>query len=134
MPTARHSDDAPMTLAPVVARSTVTCDQVVMLKHTMATGGLLLAAGGVPRSRLTPMQFDLLSILAAQAHADVHRPEVLRGFVSSAELLSSLPWETADPSFCHLKQLIRRVRRRLAPLGIELQSQFGLGYRLLLRS
>ena len=46
------------------------------------------------------------------------------------ELLGSLPWDTPHPETTHLKQLVRRVRRRLLGTNVAVQSQFGLGYRL----
>ena len=104
---------------------------IVLVKHTSATGGLLIVENR-DCVRLTPIQFDLLSMLLRQFTQDQHGHELVRGFVSSYELLCSLPWDTAHPDIDHLKQLVRRVRRRLQAAGIIVQSRCGLGYRLVL--
>ena len=102
--------------------------ELVLIQHTVATGGLLLL-GGSPH-RLTPIQYELLRILWVQALADSPKPASVRGFVSSYELLHSLPWESCNPEEDHLKQLIRRIRRRFSPFGVAVESCHGLGYRL----
>ena len=101
-----------------------------LVKHTTATGGVIVINGNA--IRLTPIQFALLTLLGRQAMDDAEKHEAVRGFVSSYEILGSLPWDTPHPDLGHLKQLIRRLRRRFTTLGIELQSHCGLGYRLLL--
>lgn len=99
-----------------------------LIQHTTATGGVLVVHGN--SHRLTPIQYELLRILWTQARADMAKPEPVRGFVSSYELLCSLPWEACHPAEDHLKQLIRRIRRRFHWHGLSLESCKGLGYRL----
>jgi hypothetical protein len=122
------ADDGSTTAAPGPA-AMLSLGRVRLVKHTVATGGVILVerAGS---HRLTPIQYDLLALLVGQALQDSDKDESVRGYVSSPELLGSLPWDTAHPDLGHLKQLIRRVRRRLAPLGVEMQACCGLGYRL----
>lgn len=100
-----------------------------LVKHTGATGGMLVM-GETEGQRLTPIQFDLLQLLWSRYCEDADKHDAVRGYVSSPELLCSLPWDTVHPDLAHLKQLIRRVRRRLLPLGLEVQACYGLGYRL----
>jgi hypothetical protein len=119
---------------PLAVYSPPDCRELVigpaqLVKHTVATGGLILV-GDRPAHRLTPIQFDLVEALGRQLSLDASRHEAVRGFVSSSELLSTLPWDTAHPDLNHLKQLVRRVRARLKPLGMAVQSRAGLGYRL----
>jgi hypothetical protein len=125
----RITDGAPEG-APSSANS-VSFAGIVLVKHTPATGGLLVVRDkdGV---RLTPIQFDLLALLLKQSAADKCAHELVRGFVSSYELLCSLAWHTAHPDIGHLKQLVRRVRRRVRTTGVVVQSRSGLGYRLVL--
>ena len=99
-----------------------------LVQHTAATGGILTTGGKA--HRLTPIQFELLRILWTQARQDMPKPEAVRGFVSSYELLCSLPWEACHPEEDHLKQLVRRLRRRFGCHGVRLESCQGLGYRL----
>jgi hypothetical protein len=79
---------------------------------------------------LTPAQLALVRALWSQSLADQARPEPVRGFVSSCELIGLLSWDAPDPDFGHLKQLIRRVRRRIQMLGLTIESWQGIGYRL----
>ena len=101
-----------------------------LVRHTGATGGMLLT-GSTDAHRLTPIQFDLLQLLWSRHCEDADKHEAVRGYVSSPELLCSLPWDTVHPNLAHLKQLIRRVRRRILPLGLQVQACYGLGYRLI---
>jgi hypothetical protein len=111
--------------------ATVAFAGVQLVRHTIATGGLLVIDQKDP-CRLTPIQFDLLRILLQQLRKDGEVHESVRGFVPSYELVCNLPWDTAHPDVSHLKQLIRRVRRRIAAFGLVLESHFGFGYRIVL--
>ncbi|MGK3992298.1 hypothetical protein [Sorangium sp. So ce1024] len=109
--------------------ASLTVGSLALVRHTIATGGVMIV-GGRSRVRLTPVQFALLELLARQMTEDEDNHESVRGFVPSSILICSLPWDTAHPDLSHLKQLVRRVRRRLIGSGVELQSWCGLGYRL----
>lgn len=100
-----------------------------LVSHTGATGGILIASGK-RKCRLTPVQFTFLQSLNQQRLEDASKHESVRGYVSSAVLIVSLPWETPHPDLAHLKQLVRRVRRRLEGSGLWIESYCGLGYRL----
>ena len=103
--------------------------ELSLILHTVATGGVVVI-GDQLQIRLTPVQFAFLEQLARQASEDERKHKSVRGFVSSSVLICSLPWDSAHPEASHLKQLVRRLRRRLAGSGIEIESLFGLGYRL----
>lgn len=109
--------------------TSLTVGNLTLITHTVATGGVMVI-NDQSWGRLTPVQFALLELLAKQRSEDENKHESVRGFVSSGILLCSLPWDTAHPDLSHLKQLVRRVRRRLTGTGVEVQSWCGLGYRL----
>ncbi len=109
-------------------RSLCSEESVRLVRHSNATGGVLLLAG--EPQRLTPIQYSLLEILSNQALEDAEKPEAVRGYISSYELLCALPWDARAPEEGHLKQLVRRMRRRLCDSGLTLEARQGLGYRL----
>lgn len=119
------SDSRELGLAP----QSFTVRDIAFVVHTVATGGMMVTGQG-SASRLSPVQFALVQLLAAQMFEDEGKHEAVRGFVSSGILLCSLPWDTAHPELGHLKQLVRRVRRRFEGSGLTVQSACGLGYRL----
>jgi DNA-binding winged helix-turn-helix (wHTH) protein len=94
-------------------------------------GGGFLETGET-RVQLTATQFAFLQVLSQRMQEEDSRPEAVRGFIRSSELLADLPWDTAHPEENHLKQLVRRVRRSLskAGLGNLIESRRGFGYRL----
>jgi hypothetical protein len=94
-------------------------------------GGGFLETGET-RVQLTATQFAFLQVLSQRMREEDNRPEAVRGFIRSSELLADLPWDTAHPEENHLKQLVRRVRRSLskAGLGNLIESRRGFGYRL----
>jgi DNA-binding winged helix-turn-helix (wHTH) protein len=94
-------------------------------------GGGFLETGET-RVQLTATQFAFLEVLSQRMQEEDSRPEAVRGFIRSSELLADLPWDTAHPEENHLKQLVRRVRRSLskAGLGNLIESRRGFGYRL----
>jgi pSer/pThr/pTyr-binding forkhead associated (FHA) protein/DNA-binding winged helix-turn-helix (wHTH) protein len=94
-------------------------------------GGGFLETGDT-RVQLTATQFAFLQVLTLRMQDEDSRPEAVRGFIRSSELLADLPWDTAHPEENHLKQLVRRVRRSLskAGLGNLIESRRGFGYRL----
>lgn len=84
------------------------------------------------RARLSPCQLQLVELLAQRMLAERDQPAPVRGFVRSSELLGTLSWDTMAPVDSHIKQLVRRVRRRLAQLGFDdmIEARHGFGYRL----
>lgn len=84
------------------------------------------------RARLSPCQLQLVEVLTRRMLAEQDRPAPVRGFVRSSELLGTLSWDTAAPVDSHIKQLVRRVRRRLTQLGFAdmIEARHGFGYRL----
>lgn len=84
------------------------------------------------RARLSPSQLELVEVLARRMLAEKDQPAPVRGFVRSSELLGTLSWDTSTPVDSHIKQLVRRVRRRLMELGFGdmIEARHGFGYRL----
>lgn len=96
-------------------------------------GGGFLELGG-RAVFLSPVQLELAELLVARAKAERRLPPSVRGYIRSSELLaSSISWSTTKPDGHHLKQLIRRLRRKLASAGVSLsiEARPGLGYRLI---
>lgn len=94
-------------------------------------GGGIVAIDSV-RTRLSRSQLELIDMLARRMIADRDQPEPVRGFVRSSELVGTLSWDTAAPDDSHIKQLVRRARRRLLELGFGdlIEARHGFGYRL----
>jgi hypothetical protein len=112
------------------SQTSLKVGEVNLVTHTVATGGLVVI-GGQLQSRLTPVQFAFLEQLVRQALEDKCKHASICGFVSSSVLICSLPWDSVHPEGSHLKQLVRRLRRRLAGTGITIEAMPGLGYRLI---
>jgi len=84
------------------------------------------------RVQVSDIQFALVKTLHDRMAAEVHQPDLVRGFVRSSELVSALPWDTHDPLEANLKQLVRRTRRALikAEIGDLIEARQRFGYRL----
>jgi pSer/pThr/pTyr-binding forkhead associated (FHA) protein len=95
-------------------------------------GGAGFVEVGNKRVTLAGIQFELMAALVARMLADVHQPQLVRGFVRSTELIESLSWDTSQPTHDHIKQLVRRVRRVLARanIGDLIEARYRFGYRL----
>src|SRR5262249_5551440 len=104
-----------------------------LIAPTGGGGGLLVLANA--ELQLTTVQYDLVRVLLEQMVTDAGKDERVRGFVRSSELLATLSWDTPRPDENHLKQLVRRLRRLFARVGMEsvLESRHGFGYRLRVR-
>jgi pSer/pThr/pTyr-binding forkhead associated (FHA) protein len=102
------------------------------LRLAAAEGGGGLAEYAGRSVQLGSTQLALLELLVARYLAEQALPGEVRGFVRTIELLTVLPWDTAHPTDNHVKQLVRRVRRALARLGLDesIESRHGFGYRL----
>lgn len=94
-------------------------------------GGGLVEVDG-KQVQLTTTQFELMALMVRRMAAEVHQPELVRGFVRSSELIADLSWDTREPSENHVKQLVRRVRRALikSEIGDLIESRHRFGYRL----
>ncbi len=94
-------------------------------------GGGLVEVDG-KQVQLTTTQFELVALMVRRMAAEVHQPEMVRGFVRSSELIADLSWDTREPSENHVKQLVRRVRRALvkSEIGDLIESRHRFGYRL----
>ena len=103
----------------------------VKLHEPTGGGGGLIEIDG-KQVQLTTTQFELMALMIKRMAAEVHQPELVRGFVRSSELIADLSWDTRDPSENHVKQLVRRVRRALikSDVGDLIESRHRFGYRL----
>jgi hypothetical protein len=93
-------------------------------------GGTIELRGAVVH--VSTIQFELVRALVDAMLAEASKPHAVRGFVSSAFLLKTLPWSATFPVDNNLKQLVRRVRRALTAAGVGsvIESRQGAGYRL----
>jgi pSer/pThr/pTyr-binding forkhead associated (FHA) protein len=101
-----------------------------MHEPTGGGGGLIEVDG--KQVQLTTTQFELMALMIRRMAAEMHQPELVRGFVRSSELIADLSWDTREPSENHVKQLVRRVRRALikSEIGDLIESRHRFGYRL----
>jgi hypothetical protein len=105
-------------------------ESIHLLEPTRGGGGLLEVQG--ESIQITLIQFALMRILLDRLRADHNQPPAVRGFVPSIELLANLPWATSSPEDAHLKQVVRRLRRRISDTKIGIEGRRGFGYRLTL--
>ena len=80
-----------------------------------------------------PLEVALLELLAERRRSERDRPEAVRGFIRSSELLAcSLPFDVPAPTSNNLRGLVKRVRDKFADRGVEevIESRARLGYRL----
>lgn len=90
-------------------------------------GGVLRA--GEAAIELGKLEFRLLQVLveARQSHAD---PEL--AYVSWQQIASRLEFKSTEADSENVRELVRRVRRKLASAGVPelLESKHGVGYRI----
>lgn len=102
------------------------------------TGGQLelmqRVAGGIARFggdslELARLEFGLLQLLI-ERKLDRRDPELC--FVSSAELSDKLDFKSRDADSDNVRELVRRVRRKLEAAGVDglIESRQGVGYRI----
>lgn len=79
---------------------------------------------------LSPMEFELLSVLAERCAETRTEPSTYARCVSSRELARALPFQSAYPSDENVRQLVRRLRKSLARFGVEdlIDTVQGRGY------
>lgn len=90
-------------------------------------GGLIRSAHG--SLDLAPLEFALLRALIEKV-LGAGDPDMQ--FVSTQLLLRALDFRTLDPSGENLRELVRRLRRKLQQIGMDhvIESKRGVGYRL----
>ena len=93
-------------------------------------GGVGFVKFRAGQCELTMMQYALIAMLLERAREEAGKAEILPGFVSSAELMVRLPWDTQTPEDSNLKHLIRRTRDRLEAIDLKIEARRGIGYRL----
>jgi pSer/pThr/pTyr-binding forkhead associated (FHA) protein len=81
---------------------------------------------GLEATALTKLQASFLFVLLARVTLD-------NPFVTTAELLASMSWDARFPDENNVKQLVTRMRARLADTPLSIESRRNLGYRLLYR-
>ncbi len=133
LPATRHSPGAGYTV-PTKQR-----DIAFQAKVTSEKGAELAlaqrAAGGIVRIaddtalEFARLEFALLKILA-ERRLQTADPEL--SFVSSQELSDLLEFKSAEADAENVRELVRRVRRKLRAEGIDdlIESRQGVGYRL----
>lgn len=114
-----------------VTSTTQLCLSDLVLSEPTGGGGGLLEVTG-KQVQLSPTQFEFLTLLVGRMRDESHQPDMVRGFVRTAELLADLSWDTPHPLENHVKQLVRRVRRAMlkADIGDLIESRHRFGYRL----
>ncbi len=105
-------------------------DALVLEAPASGEGGLVQYRG--TSLQLGRTQYALLELLLARHGEQAELPAELRGYVRAVDILANLPWDTPHPGDGNIKQLVRRLRRSLAELGLEhaIESRHGFGYRL----
>jgi DNA-binding response OmpR family regulator len=100
-----------------------------MVAPASGEGGVVEVDGASVQLGFT--QFALLTMLVERYRDEAGRDPEVRGFVRAIEVIAGLPWDTAHPGDNNVKQLVRRVRRSLAKLGLDraVESRHGFGYR-----
>jgi DNA-binding response OmpR family regulator len=106
-------------------------DVHVQLSEPSGGGGGVVEVDGKP-AQLTLAQYELVSRLIGRMVEDGKEPPERRGYISSEQLVSVLSLDSLQPNDDNVRQLVRRVRRRLLEAGIGdiIESKYGLGYRL----
>lgn len=100
------------------------------LVEAPAGGGYLEAGGSTVKLSIT--QYAMMAALTSRMCEEASLSTLVRGFVTTGQLIADLPWEAVAPDENHLKQLVRRTRRVLdaVRLGGLIESRRGFGYRL----
>jgi hypothetical protein len=93
-------------------------------------GGVVGFRGRTLRLGIT--QYALLELLTTRHREQADLGAELRGFVRAIDILAHVPWDTPHPEDDNVKQLVRRLRRSLASVGLDqaIESRHGFGYRL----
>jgi hypothetical protein len=127
---ARRPSTAALEVATRVQRGDGAAAPKSTVKILSSTSGGFIEIEHV-RTRLSPPQIALVELLASRMIAESAQPEPMRGFVRSAELRVKLGAGT-ELLEGGIKQLVRRVRRRLLELGCGdlIEARRGHGYRL----
>jgi len=87
-------------------------------------GGFIVAGGGV--TRLTEGEFNLFLMLWQK------KPRL----VTREQLMAEAYWLRSDmdePEIKIIDVLVCKIRRKLAPLGLSIDTVWGRGYRILLK-
>lgn len=103
----------------------------IRLVEPSGGGGGVLEIDG-REVKLSFAQAELMRVLLERAHSETDKPQSVRGFVRSGELVGSLSWDTPHPEEAHVKHLVRRTRATLRNSGLDdlIESRHGFGYRL----
>jgi hypothetical protein len=123
------------TMARTVRSDAEPEEPTLLLLGQVSGGGGIVEYEGT-YVQLGPSQYALVDHLASRWAEETTQDDAVRGYARSIDLLHALPWDTPYPEDNNVKQLVRRVRRAFerleAPNPIE--SRYGFGYRLSLRS
>jgi hypothetical protein len=92
------------------------------------------AGGGIVRSGDTTIELARLEFALLQSLAETlqTRDDPELAFLSSRELAASLQFQSREADSDNVRELVRRVRKKLAAAGVEnlIESRQGVGYRI----
>ena len=128
LPVASSLSSSPPLGEPADAAMIVTTASGRTVELRAREGGGVARAGGadIPLAR---MEYSLLHVLAERRRG-ARDPE--RAFVPWVELAGSLDFRSVGPDSDNVRELVRRVRRKLSTQGLSdlIDSRQGIGYRL----
>ncbi len=121
---------AAITTTPSASAPALRLDALRLTGAPSSGGGYL--AIDARQVLLTDTQFELLATLVQRMRDEATVHALVRGFVTTGQLIADLPWHCPDPGENHLKQLVRRTRQAVVAAGLTdlIESRRGFGYRL----
>jgi hypothetical protein len=114
----------------VAFTATLTREGVAAIElHQRAMGGIARRQEASTSLEFARLEFALLVVLAERK---LRHPDPELCFVSSQELADQLEFKSRDADGENVRELVRRVRKKLKSEGIEdlIESRQGVGYRL----
>lgn len=126
-PSEGESSRSALELTAPIPRAEVTFE----LQQPTGGGGALALIDGKP-IQLSVAQLDLVKALVERMLAQTDADEESRGYVSIEQLLQMLSLESSEADTDNVRQLVRRVRKRMVEAGVGdlIESRHGRGYRL----
>lgn len=132
LPATRYSPGAgytvPTRAKDIAFQARVTSDSGAEIALAQRAAGGIVRIADDTALEFARLEFALLKILA-ERRLETSDPEL--AFVSSQELSDLLEFKSADADAENVRELVRRVRRKLRAEGIDdlIESRQGVGYR-----
>lgn len=119
---------SPPQADPIGAAVVVTTSSGRVVELRARDGGGVAKAGGAEIA-FARMEYSLLHVLAERRRG---ARDAERAFVPWTELAGSLDFRSVGPDSDNVRELVRRVRRKLSTQGLGdlIDSRQGIGYRL----